>query len=620
MSSAIRERAEMNPGSLDYRTFMSTKGSAGFLDIVAQQFADWLRLKKRIRIDPTRTGTVDIGSKRVELTVLEQEGGRSLHARLDEVDSQDQSIWTSELLASDEGWLNLEVSNSEGRFVSVPVLAKLLMQSLSLGDGTLQYTEYPMAVGALQVPELIGILTNPDRTGDIFVAGSDAEPAHLYAGFKTRLESWAKELYGIAQVVILNPEATELFNQQTRAHGVRPWHLRTFHPRVRLGDPVDAHRHRFLTPASLAEWSERRVRESLGRVAREQTASRPSPPKVVELRRKLARHEQDQLLQELQSETEAPTADSERGRSTPSTTQGQAPTTPEVIESPPDIDVAGQAAEYLRQITLVKSVLGLRELSEQTLQAIVDLLAQPRTNSEAIRKTDALLREKQNRIEHLEDELTAVEAAAEDLQLELAQAEIDSARTSSEARWLRRQLQEAGAYESAYGPAPDEAAPPNNFVELLSALPSLADGRLVFTGDTDEVARLDDNDTLGRACRAAWDACLALADFLRAKDAGQTPHGFSYYLEHTPPGFYSVPPRRHAQNESGATQAQYGHERIFPVPSAVAPTGAAPMNAHFKLAQIGRVSPRMHYLEDWSNTKKVYIGYIGRHLRIASEG
>jgi hypothetical protein len=34
----------------------------------------------------------------------------------------------------------------------------------------------------------------------------------------------------------------------------------------------------------------------------------------------------------------------------------------------------------------------------------------------------------------------------------------------------------------------------------------------------------------------------------------------------------------------------------------------------YKLAQIGMVSPRMYYLDDFVASKAVYIGYIGPHL------
>ncbi|HEY5854382.1 MAG TPA: hypothetical protein VIW24_10115 [Aldersonia sp.] len=65
--------------------------------------------------------------------------------------------------------------------------------------------------------------------------------------------------------------------------------------------------------------------------------------------------------------------------------------------------------------------------------------------------------------------------------------------------------------------------------------------------------------------------------------------------------------------------------RMLPVPAAVAATGLVFMGAHFfmgahcKLAQSKRISPRLHYYyNDVAKTGKVYVGYIGRHLPLAS--
>jgi hypothetical protein len=38
------------------------------------------------------------------------------------------------------------------------------------------------------------------------------------------------------------------------------------------------------------------------------------------------------------------------------------------------------------------------------------------------------------------------------------------------------------------------------------------------------------------------------------------------------------------------------------------------MASHFKIAQSGMISPRLHYIDDTAKTGKVYVGYIGRHL------
>jgi hypothetical protein len=44
------------------------------------------------------------------------------------------------------------------------------------------------------------------------------------------------------------------------------------------------------------------------------------------------------------------------------------------------------------------------------------------------------------------------------------------------------------------------------------------------------------------------------------------------------------------------------------------PDGAIFMDAHFKIARKGLVSPRIYYHDDAGRTGKIYVGYIGRHL------
>lgn len=57
-----------------------------------------------------------------------------------------------------------------------------------------------------------------------------------------------------------------------------------------------------------------------------------------------------------------------------------------------------------------------------------------------------------------------------------------------------------------------------------------------------------------------------------------------------------------------------GGERLFAVPTGCEPSGHALMDAHFKLGRVGMVSPRMHFLDSWSKTGEVYVGYSGAHL------
>ena len=54
--------------------------------------------------------------------------------------------------------------------------------------------------------------------------------------------------------------------------------------------------------------------------------------------------------------------------------------------------------------------------------------------------------------------------------------------------------------------------------------------------------------------------------------------------------------------------------RELPVPTYVSSTGSVFMGAHFKIAQSGLVSPRLHYYDATGIDGNVYVGYIGPHL------
>lgn len=120
---------------------------------------------------------------------------------------------------------------------------------------------------------------------------------------------------------------------------------------------------------------------------------------------------------------------------------------------------------------------------------------------------------------------------------------------------------------------------------------------------------------MGTAAQAVWDACCALTDYVRVMSDGTFEGSVDHYLKQTPKGCRGVPTRKHGFGESEATMNQYGADRIFPVPTSVDPSGTATMTAHFKLAVIGRFTPRLYYLDRVRQDGKVYIGYIGRHLR-----
>ncbi|SMC56820.1 hypothetical protein [Janibacter indicus] len=101
-------------------------------------------------------------------------------------------------------------------------------------------------------------------------------------------------------------------------------------------------------------------------------------------------------------------------------------------------------------------------------------------------------------------------------------------------------------------------------------------------------------DTLGTAAQAVWDASCALTDYVRVRSDGTFEGSADHYLKQLPKGCRGVPTRKHGFGEPEATMNQHGADRIFPVPTSVDPSGTATMTAHFKLAVMGRFTPRLY--------------------------
>ncbi|HEY9473649.1 MAG TPA: hypothetical protein VIS06_07335, partial [Mycobacteriales bacterium] len=155
---------------------------------------------------------------------------------------------------------------------------------------------------------------------------------------------------------------------------------------------------------------------------------------------------------------------------------------------------------------------------------------------------------------------------------------------------------------------------PRDVIELLDRMDELAPSGVLFTGDPKKCSDLYTVDSWGHAAHTAWEALLVLADYLRARQAGDWTGAVHGYLNDTPTGYRPLSAKKHVPTETNATMQQFGGERVFPVPTDVSPDGRTVMQAHFKLFQIGMVSPRLYYLDDFSRTGKIYVGYIGEHL------
>lgn len=633
----------------DYRAFMTCGAKDGWLEDVERELASWMHKKYRLwgldlSVDGRHVldeqGLKGTRKSHVSFDLRRQQGsgGDSLRARLIETD-ESGGTWSTELVAHDHrgdaDWIWLTVTNDQGEFVNVPNLAKNLMGALPLTDSTMQFVPEPQLHRHQDVEDVVAVLQDDERHGLVFVAGTDAVGRSVDE-FTKVVTGWTREAYGLAQVIVLDPLATAEFNRRVGPlHAAKAWSVRTYHPGVDVDDPADARRHRYLTRATQSG----NVQKLLGIISRSHSASRQLPSSVERVRRSFERLENKAIIEALTQPgpisarkptlpgLEAPQAElpfeiepaerhtAESPKLVVEALPGLSPEPVKPAAEAPRATIAEGAERYLAQLDLVKSILGIDRLDEATLSSIADDATRPHTSPEALMALTAELEAKQGLIDRLRDERKALAEALEDAQATQVDIQASLDKTRDTERWLRRQLEDAQAFDAARAEVPDEWREqiPASFSDLIEALEAQADGPVVFTGDADSALALDAHD-LGTACRAAWEAIGTLREYVRARAANDFDGSVDQFVRYPPAGYRTCPAKRHASGETAITMQQWGRERLLPVPVHVDASGCVVMEAHFKLGQFARISPRMHYFDDTSGTGKIYIGYIGRHL------
>lgn len=583
-------------GSRNYQAFMSCTAEPGWLAEAQLQLGEWLR-EKDVDADLSDDVLLEIENRTVRLQHHRDNQSRSLRAQLIERATH-LGTWTTDLVVCDrrggDGWVSVRVENDQQRFVDIPRIARYLMQTLPLGDGRVRYVDRPQLFGQDDVERLVALLRDEERHGLVLIAGTDSDDLP-FESFVKRMGVWTKQVYGLAQVVVLDPHATRDFNAVVGSrYKAAKWGIRGFFPGVDLASTLDWRRHRILGPARLGTMDDYRICRMLGSIARRHAATRQTPAELTRAVRTFDRLANSVLLKAIDPD---------------------AVPLPSQVVPPAETGTAVAAESYLGQLELVKSVLGVERLDAATLQAIARAAAGPRVDPSVLHAARQRIEEQQDQIEKLEDQLREATVALDDDQVERQQIYSDLECANAEIRWLRAQFASRGEYETAFVSAPDDWHEdyPESFGDLLDRLPALADGRILFTGDRETAIGVDEYDTLQMAVRTAWDACRALEGYLRAREEGNWDQGVDQYLRNTPTGYRGITPGKHARNETGSTMKKYGEERVFPVPHRVCATGMVEMRTHFKLARIGIVSPRMYYLDDYVGSKSAYIGYIGPH-------
>lgn len=586
---------------LGYRAFFNVERQSQLIGLVEGQLHSWMKTKNWDYDGLDEGNVVDVASdtRCVVLGEQLQDGSRTRRYRF--LQDGHGGQWITELTAyqsrNDDGWVWLEVDQPEGaRRAGTPRLATMLVEVLAVRDGDHSLTPQPMPAGASEVAAVIESVADPARRGLLFVAGSATDsdiPQAQWNGYVSRI---LKETVGLSSAYLLDPEATEEFNRWVPpSHRVRPYTIRTYRPEVRLDEPLDSERHRILTTASIIRDDPHGLQRLLGNRARETAISASLPSAVRRVDRRLR-----DVLDTLLLDRTASTAE-------------------RLVDLPAAQAQTAEAAgtDHVTDIlkVMLRQVFGDESVTEDSLRR----LGQLALDAKSVRKANDDARQRlatlENQVDASEESIRRVTERFEDEQLERAQAEEESAERERQLRFLRTKLASMGSPDAWAAPEKSRIdTAPESFADLLSRLGEF--DHVVFTGDRDHALELDDHEGLGTWSRKCWQALQALEDFVEHSRSGSFSGSVDTYLNSTPTGAHGFSPTRHASRESEdvANNPKYRRPRTLPVPDAVDSSRSAFMEAHFKIAQSGMISPRMHYFDDNSRTGKVYVGYIGRHL------
>lgn len=630
---------------LSYRTLLTINPQSedDVVQGVIDKTVDWMR-DKNLDVDAlVPNGDVQVSANAQVKWIAPESAEFAGTQRIILTEKSPAGDWVSTLTVRQPAdgrpwfWMDVEGPNWAG----APRIVSSLIENYSCSDRGVRLTKGPVIIRSQQVDELIRLLGRPGRRTLSFIAGSSAGlPMKAWKDFVGDL---LKQTVGQASGYVLDPVATTIFNQRVgESFGVRPGMLRTYLPELNILDPQDAARHRFLTSESIATQNVGRLRKTLSYKAREVAQAALLDDGIRLLDRRL---EEAELLMEVPSSSAVrippvapeivgpeslvpPNGGAVTGHSESQSAGDQQTAVPSELERPaeprvPEATVGEQADIYLALRALVEEFTG-SQLSMVSVEVVGDLLEAGRDaeklNTRLLAKIDQssaaldAATVEQDRLRHLIDdlELDAWET------WELLEAQSAIARGAQEAELkLRAMLASSGGdvdWTELEGTAPAELAIPENFNSLVESFTELP--FVVYTGNKDTTAALDNHDAVGQWCVMTWSILAALNDYARFKADGVDVGGVHTYLECPPPGGRTYPPGRHARDESETVKQNpsFSGPRTLPVPVEVDPSGKAFMGAHFRIAKHGMVSPRLHYIDATSTCGKIVVGYIGPHL------
>ena len=489
-------------------------------------------------------------------------------------------------------------------------MVRVILSAADAHDGEMILSARPTLVTAADVDGLISAICDPGRRGTALVAAPIPDvPAPRMIGHVERL---TRECVGLAGIYVLDTRAAAKLDESfAPSHSVPLGAVRTFLPEVDPASAVDARRHRVLLARTIAEQAPGLLAHLLGRANRSRALNLPLPSHVAQVDRLLSREEPAAVLRAIQETPPDPFA-----RGPGDGAAGLAPAGQAGMTAVREVAIAGElltslVSEFQSGASRADLPGGPDDMTARFRELLAEGRGVLRGHQEISRRLAAL----QDVLEEVEDDRDLIRARLEDEQLDHAETQAELLKAKLELDRLRGILSRAGRIDQTRAAAA-AAQSPGSFAELLERLDEHVLSYVMFTGDPKNALELDDFDPIGTWAAKSWDVLRVLDGYAAARRRGEFSKGVHAYLGHTPPGRPGYPPGAHSTQESEPVErsSKLRKLRVFPVPTGLHPDGAIFMDAHFKIARKGLVSPRIYYYDDAGQTGMIYVGYIGKHL------
>ena len=559
----------------------------GWLTGVERATNAWLA-EKKLALNIGENSLVTTSNRRVRVIRHTNEHGSGFRLSMDEETPNGRFITTVLAVADeDDPWLLIRVLNDKNAVVPSPRLARGILATLDLHDGFARVGA-PITVDTEQVGALIDRLNDPSRRGAVFAIGTSdrIRPRE----FESKLVPWFRDTIGMAQAVVLTPNATAEFAKRAGSFAVPEAAIRTFGPGLRLDQQSTARRHRILGTTTLATTVDGRIRALLGYFARTQADRSVLPATVVRWQRTF-----DHALNESIHDR--------------------------LIIMPGEKKQIDQTGAAFDEADRIKQLLGLDDLEDATLLSLVEAATRPHADPQVLDEQAQRIAELQRRVDLQDDDLTSAKEELGGLIDEARDAADRASDAEDRLRRLERAVRSNGldlwSLEAQSDALPPEAPDaPTSWADLWARRDQWAAFHVIITALRDPFDDMDEIDLDGRALDAAYEGLRSLAGYARARNAKEHDSDYSAYLAAQIVGYPTYPLNRYAFTETKWTKDRHGAERIFSVPEWVDKSGERAMHAHLKLTKLANKDPRLHFVDAVSKDElyKVIVGYIGPHL------